>query len=294
MEWSGSPRCGQVGRATVVGTLALSGIIAGLLATPTAAQNLIDNGSFEIDGVLPGSRDCCLDLGPLSPASDLLSPWSIGGGGVELRARSWTCPDGAADGRHWVRLGSGGAGGSVEQVFPTTPGRRYVCRFRRWVEAPPGPNPPLQIVGPGFSLSMQLPSDGLACEPPLAGLGSVEFDAIEPSSSIRLLYPGGPPHWNVMIDDVVVVPVEDCDGDGLVDGLAIADGLVDDADHDGTPDRCECRGDVDGDGRIDGVELSLLLGHWGSAIPPTLDADGDGVAGGADLAMVVGRWGDCP
>ena len=96
-----------------------------------------------------------------------------------------------------------------------------------------------------------------------------------------------------MIDEVVIVPVEDCDGDGIVDGLAIQDGVAEDADDNGIPDTCDCLGDANGDRRVDGFELSMLLGNWNGPIPAALDFDGNGIAGGADLAALLGAWGPC-
>lgn len=265
----------------------------GSIAAAASGQNLIGNGGFEVAPSEAPWQGCCVELVVVPAGSDLLVPWTVDGAGVELRGRAIECPQGGAEGRRWVRLGHGTAGGSIEQAFATVPGRRYVCRFRRWVQAPVGPTVPLRIVGPGFSILLQLPSDGEECEPSIAALGSVEFDAIAPSSSLRFTYGGGPTTWSVLVDDVMVVPVEDCDGDGIVDGLAIADGSVADADGDGVPDACDCRGDVTGDGLVDGAELSVLLGNWGMPIPSVLDADGDGIAGGADLAAVLGAWGVC-
>jgi len=289
------PRAGRRAAPTrslgVVFTIATTATIA--ITATASGQNLLANGSFESSPDSAPGANCCVTVSTLDPDSDTLAPWSIGDGGVELRGRGPKCPEGGAVGRQWVRLGVGTTGGSVEQIFETRPQRRYVCRFRRWVQSPPGPTVPLQIVGPGFSVLMQLPSDGTECEPPIAASSSVEFDAIGEFSAIRFAYGGGPAIWSVSIDDVVIVPVEDCDGDGIVDGLAIIDGMASDTDGDGVPDACECRGDVDGDGTVDGVELSILLGSWGHAIPETLDADGDGVAGGADLAMLLGMWGRC-
>lgn len=269
-------------------------VMVGVMAATSSGQNLIGNGSFEA-GVEPSPRsDCCELIESVPAGSELLSPWSLGGAGAELRGRSLDCPAGAASGLCWLRLGIGSAGGWVEQAFPTRPGSRYVCRFRRWVSAPTTATVPIQVVGPGFSVIMQIPSDGVTCEPSIAATSSVEFDAIDVDASIRFVVPGGPSFWNVMIDDVVVVPVEDCDGDGVVDGLAIADGLVPDGDGDWIPDSCECHGDIDGNGFVDGTDLAHLMGHWGLPIPSELDADGDGVAGGADIAVLLGNWGACP
>ena len=54
-----------------------------------------------------------------------------------------------------------------------------------------------------------------------------------------------------------------------------------------------CDGDLNDDDVVDGGDLSLVLGYWGSA-DPTFDLDGSGLVDGADLALVLGEWGDCP
>ena len=54
-----------------------------------------------------------------------------------------------------------------------------------------------------------------------------------------------------------------------------------------------CDGDLNDDDVVDGGDLSLVLGYWGSA-NPTFDLDGSGLVDGADLAFVLGEWGDCP
>lgn len=47
--------------------------------------------------------------------------------------------------------------------------------------------------------------------------------------------------------------------------------------------------DLDGDGRVDGADLGLLLAGWGSA-DPTLDLDRDGSVGGGDLGLLLAAW----
>lgn len=49
--------------------------------------------------------------------------------------------------------------------------------------------------------------------------------------------------------------------------------------------------DINGDERVDGVDLSLLLGSWGSCTNCLADLNGDGVIEGADLAILLGNWG---
>ena len=53
-----------------------------------------------------------------------------------------------------------------------------------------------------------------------------------------------------------------------------------------------CPADLDGDGRVDGGDLGLFLGAWGTS-PCDLDLNGDGICNGADLGVLLGAWGDC-
>jgi hypothetical protein len=54
----------------------------------------------------------------------------------------------------------------------------------------------------------------------------------------------------------------------------------------------ECPGDFNGDGIVDGADLSALLGAWGTA-DPEIDLTGDGLIDGADLTVLLGAWGEC-
>ena len=46
--------------------------------------------------------------------------------------------------------------------------------------------------------------------------------------------------------------------------------------------------DLNGDGRVDGGDLTILLGEWGGE--GTADFDGNGVVDGADLSRLLGDW----
>lgn len=53
-------------------------------------------------------------------------------------------------------------------------------------------------------------------------------------------------------------------------------------------------GDIDGNGQIDGTDLSILLGTWGdcpSKAPCPADFDGNGQVDGTDLSTLLGGWG---
>jgi hypothetical protein len=58
-----------------------------------------------------------------------------------------------------------------------------------------------------------------------------------------------------------------------------------------------CVGDLNGDGAVNGADLGVLLGVWGTC--PALgtcaaDFNGDGHITGADLGVMLGAWGSCP
>jgi hypothetical protein len=47
--------------------------------------------------------------------------------------------------------------------------------------------------------------------------------------------------------------------------------------------------DLNGDGVVDGADLGLFLGLWGSS-DASADFNGDGVVDGADLGVLLGAW----
>jgi hypothetical protein len=52
-----------------------------------------------------------------------------------------------------------------------------------------------------------------------------------------------------------------------------------------------CVGDLNGDRVVNGSDLGLLIGAWGTG---QYDRDGDGVVTGQDLGLLLGSWGGCP
>lgn len=52
-----------------------------------------------------------------------------------------------------------------------------------------------------------------------------------------------------------------------------------------------CPADLDGSGTVDGTDLGLLLGAWGTA--PLGDLDSSGSVDGTDLGLLLGAWGTC-
>ena len=53
-----------------------------------------------------------------------------------------------------------------------------------------------------------------------------------------------------------------------------------------------CPADYNGDGFVNGADLGIFLGAWGSA-PCKSDLTGDGQCTGADLGVLLGFWGEC-
>jgi spore coat protein A len=55
----------------------------------------------------------------------------------------------------------------------------------------------------------------------------------------------------------------------------------------------ECPGDFNFDRGVDGADLGVLLGVWGTS-DFFADLNGDGTVDGADLGLLLGVWGTCP
>ena len=48
-------------------------------------------------------------------------------------------------------------------------------------------------------------------------------------------------------------------------------------------------GDLNGDSQVNGMDMALLIGSWGTSGPG--DLNGDGVVNGQDLAILLSLWG---
>jgi predicted carbohydrate-binding protein with CBM5 and CBM33 domain len=53
----------------------------------------------------------------------------------------------------------------------------------------------------------------------------------------------------------------------------------------------ECIADLDGNGVVNGADLTQLLGNWGGS--GAGDLDDDGIISGSDLTILLGSWGSC-
>jgi hypothetical protein len=49
-------------------------------------------------------------------------------------------------------------------------------------------------------------------------------------------------------------------------------------------------GDLDGDGRVGGSDLGLMLAAWGPGTNQAADLNRDGVVNGADMGALLGAW----
>lgn len=53
-----------------------------------------------------------------------------------------------------------------------------------------------------------------------------------------------------------------------------------------------CDGDFDANGKVDAMDMAVLLGAWNTT-NPCGDVNGNGVVNSADLAILLGNWGPC-
>jgi hypothetical protein len=95
----------------------------------------------------------------------------------------------------------------------------------------------------------------------------------------------------VFIPVIAALMVFDCNGNGIPDATEIANGAQD-FDNDGVLDSCEFAfGDLNLNGVVDSLDVSILLGWWGIPNPLYGDLNGDGVVNAIDLGTLLGRFG---
>jgi len=61
---------------------------------------------------------------------------------------------------------------------------------------------------------------------------------------------------------------------------------------DGGNNLCNCLGDLNHDGFVNGADLGIVLGEWG--VSTIADLNNDGLVTGADIGRLLGAWGVCP
>ena len=118
---------------------------------------------------------------------------------------------------------------------------------------------------------------------------------VQPTNLVRVRFSVNDPTTDSIVEEAIDrVSVEvvvcfddvpgDLNGDGLVNGadLSIVLGLWGEC-----ADACDCIADLDKSGFVDGADLAMLLGAWNTA---KYDLDGDGIVTGSDLAVILGNW----
>jgi hypothetical protein len=131
----------------------------------------------------------------------------------------------------------------------------------------------------------------IANEPDFGTAGSTILINTEAVSTLSLRHERCTP-----FDFRIRVFTPDCNANLIPDAVEIANGSVNDWNHDGVPDTCQCLADVIENGVIDGADLAAVLTVWGTngGIYPRADTNADGIVDGNDLATVLAGWGACP
>lgn len=73
------------------------------------------------------------------------------------------------------------------------------------------------------------------------------------------------------------------------------DGAFSDLGGNSLTNTCDCQGDLNGDGVVNGVDLGSFFSFWGPCPDPCpADQNNDGVVNGIDLGLFFAFWGQCP
>jgi glucose/arabinose dehydrogenase len=128
--------------------------------------------------------------------------------------------------------------------------------------------------------------------------------------NLKIFVAGAGDHNADMVPDACQDPMLfDCDGDGVEDWAAIAQGLVADCngnlrpdscdlalgastdlDFNGVPDECDpCLGDYNGDEGVDGDDVIAFFTDWDAGLPGA-DVDNSGGVDGDDVILFFARW----
>ena len=189
--------------------------------------------------------------------------------------------DGDGSGRCWLTDNADGNSdvddGSTSLVSPVidaTGGEAYVC-YLRWFSNTEGASPNQDV----FVVSISNDGGGSWTTLETVGPGGPEVDGgwfeachriadfVEPTAEIRLRFTAEDAAPGSIVEagvDAVRIETVQCDPSNPAD--------------------------LDGDGTVNGADLAILLGAWGTPGPG--DLDGNGTVNGADLAILLGAWGD--
>jgi hypothetical protein len=152
-----------------------------------------------------------------------------------------------------------------------------------------GDAPDCVVTSVGFEIPLELFNDSIAPD------GSMRI-TLTPSAAVDRLFCGGDT-WIEISVVYIGAASSDCNANGVLDSCEIAAGTQADSDGNGIPDECvdpilPCPADFDGNGFVNGADLSALLSDWGGS-NPYYDVNRDGVINGADLAQLLSLWGLC-
>ena len=228
--------------------------------------NLIQNGGFEFGPVQP---DCSWVIHSLG--SPFVSGWSVVTASVDRERLSLMCPPAleswmSYEGEYTVDLDGDAAGGAIAQTVQTIPGVPYRLSFELTGNCAPGTKRMSVEIG---QVSTQFEHVCTASNPQAWSKKTIDFTAIDLQTTIVMRSLMNDGRNGPVIDDVRLVV------------------------HPSDP----CPGDISGNGAVDGVDLSVLLGVWGTdGSGGEFDADvtNDGIVNGADLTIILGGWGSCP
>jgi hypothetical protein len=146
----------------------------------------------------------------------------------------------------------------------------------------------LPAVPPGI----QVATYDLICDPSFDFFGDCDGNA-EPDFDQIMNAPDLDSDFSGILDSCETPP--DCDSNGIPDATEIAQGMPD-VDGNGVPDNCQCLADINETGNVNGIDLAIVLGVWGTTGSkyPTADINHDGVVNAEDLGIVLAGWGPCP
>ncbi|MCH2144768.1 MAG: hypothetical protein MK082_06420 [Phycisphaerales bacterium] len=118
----------------------------------------------------------------------------------------------------------------------------------------------------------------------VTGTGNIDLDPkfVEDGSDYHLA--SGSPCIDTGTNEVILDGDLDLDGEARIAGATVDMGCYE-------FQATQCPGDLDGNGAVDGADLTLLLGQWGGS--GSADFDQSGTVNGADLAQLLGYWGGC-
>ncbi len=237
-------------------------------ASAPCAVNLLANGGFEAG---PAQANCSWVI--VTSAMTNLAPWVVVAADVDVSRLTEACTNESwqsIEGEFSTDLDGWNTGGAIQQAISTVVGRQYLLTFELTGNCG----------GTAIRRMRATAGDGSAdfmhaCQP--GGLQSwslcqVPFTATTSTTAITLasLTPAGQ-SWGAngaVVDDVRVTRFDP-----------------------------PCPGDISGSGNVDGVDLTVLLGLWGTDGTGgefLADITDDGVVDGADLTVVLGAWGACP